>query len=373
MNKRNMIQKHLRRPRLSAPALLALAGWLALLAFPTSSLAQPAKSPPLLVGIKHAPPYVIRGKNGEWSGIAVDLWRDMAQELGLRFTYQEFELKDLLEALKAHRIQLAVSPLTITADREEYLDFTHPFQTSGLGIAVPLKQESSWLRVFSGFPIGAFGKVLAGLIVALLTAALLVWLFERRRNPEQFGRGLQGVGAGFWWAAVTLTTVGYGDKAPRTFAGRFVGLIWMFISLFVISAFTATIASILTTTQLEGGIQGPEDLTRYRVATVDGSTSQAYLQKMRIPSAASPTALDALHRLAAGEVDAVVYDAPILRYLAAREMPGVARVLPRRFALQHYGFAMPEGSALREEANRVLLKKTSGEEWQKLLDRYLEN
>ena len=38
----------------------------------------------------------------------------------------------------------------------------------------------------------------------------------------------------FWWAAVTMTTVGYGDKTPVTTGGRIVGLVWMFTSVIVI-------------------------------------------------------------------------------------------------------------------------------------------
>ena len=41
----------------------------------------------------------------------------------------------------------------------------------------------------------------------------LIWLAERRRNAEQFAEPLAGIGSGMWFALVTLTTVGYGDKA----------------------------------------------------------------------------------------------------------------------------------------------------------------
>jgi hypothetical protein len=49
-----------------------------------------------------------------------------------------------------------------------------------------------------------------GLLLLLsLTAGAIVWLLERRKNPEMFGGGtVRGVGHGIWWAIVTLTTVG---------------------------------------------------------------------------------------------------------------------------------------------------------------------
>jgi CubicO group peptidase (beta-lactamase class C family) len=51
---------------------------------------------------------------------------------------------------------------------------------------------------------------------------------------------MPGIGIGIWWATVTMTTVGYGDKAPMTPGGRIVGLIWMFVGVITISGFTVT-------------------------------------------------------------------------------------------------------------------------------------
>jgi len=57
-----------------------------------------------------------------------------------------------------------------------------------------------------------------------------------------------------------MTTVGYGDKAPVTLAGRVVGLLWMPASIILISGFTAAIASALTVGQLDHSISGLDDL-----------------------------------------------------------------------------------------------------------------
>ncbi|WP_320044731.1 ion channel [uncultured Desulfobacter sp.] len=73
-----------------------------------------------------------------------------------------------------------------------------------------------------------FLEVIFTLFMLLLLVGFLIWFFEKDKNREQFGGSpFSGIGSGFWWSAVTMTTVGYGDKAPRTVAGRFVGLIWM--------------------------------------------------------------------------------------------------------------------------------------------------
>ncbi len=72
-----------------------------------------------------------------------------------------------------------------------------------------------------------------------------------------------------------------------------------------------------------------------------------------------------------GDIDAMVYDAPLLRYLARTEFLGAVKVLPARFKRQNYGIAMPTGSALREPVNRALLQIIEQSEWEDILYQYL--
>lgn len=54
-----------------------------------------------------------------------------------------------------------------------------------------------------------------------------------------------------WWSIVTLTTVGYGDITPATFAGRIIGVIIMVFGIGMLGMFTATIASIFVEKKLK--------------------------------------------------------------------------------------------------------------------------
>lgn len=54
---------------------------------------------------------------------------------------------------------------------------------------------------------------------------------------------------------VTMTTVGYGVKAPRTPGGRIVALIWMFANIFLVTVSTAAITSSLTVGELSGKVR----------------------------------------------------------------------------------------------------------------------
>lgn len=326
----------------------------------------------IVVATREAPPFSIKDDEGRWTGISIDLWRQISKELKLDYKFRELRLDEMLSSLKEGSCDAAVAALTVSNSRERDFDFTHPFYTSGLGIAVAAEEPSSGLyaicrAVFSR----AFLEILAGLLLVLLAMGFLIWLFERRKNKDQFGGSTaRGLGAGFWWSAVTMTTVGYGDKAPITLSGRLLAIVWMFTSLFMISVFTGSVASLVVVDQLESHITGLKDLPHAKVGTVVDSTSEAYLRRQRITLRGYETLIAALQAMQEGKLEAVVYDAPILRYTIDQKFRHELSVLPIRFETQHYGIGLPAGSELRESVNQSLLRITSETDWQNTLYRY---
>jgi voltage-gated potassium channel len=59
------------------------------------------------------------------------------------------------------------------------------------------------------------------------------------------------VGDAMWWGFVTMTTVGYGDRFPKTQGGRVVGVVLMFAGIILISSFTATASSVLVARRIQ--------------------------------------------------------------------------------------------------------------------------
>lgn len=72
-----------------------------------------------------------------------------------------------------------------------------------------------------------------------LAAALVVWIFAQGEF-DSFGESV-------WWAAQTVTTVGYGDVIPQTAFSKFVAVIVMVFGVTTLSLTTAVVTSALMT------------------------------------------------------------------------------------------------------------------------------
>lgn len=77
-----------------------------------------------------------------------------------------------------------------------------------------------------------------GVILAASAAGFAHLEAQTQAEPVGFFEGL-------WWAVVTLFTVGYGDFAPKTVAGRLLGMGVMASGIGIVSAVTGTMASAM--------------------------------------------------------------------------------------------------------------------------------
>ena len=76
--------------------------------------------------------------------------------------------------------------------------------------------------------------ILGVLIICIISFGYIFYLAE----PQ-----IKTFGDGFWWALVTITTVGYGDITPLTTLGRFVAGTLMFVGLGLIATVTAIVSA----------------------------------------------------------------------------------------------------------------------------------
>jgi polar amino acid transport system substrate-binding protein len=217
-----------------------------------------------------------------------------------------------------------------------------------------------------------FLAAVAALFALLLFVGTLLWLLERRQNGQHFDpRPLHGVADGVWWAAVTMTTTGYGDKVPVSWRGRSLALLWMFASMFLITFFSATLASSFVVGRLKTGISSPGDLSRARVAVVSGTAGELWLRLQGLSARKYPFVIQASKALQRGDVDALIYEKAILGHMIQEYAWRELQILPHTLAVRDYAIALPTDSPLKEPVNRALLKIVQGTEWKDVVQRYV--
>jgi polar amino acid transport system substrate-binding protein len=343
---------------------------------PATSFSQNESATPrvLLVGAIVAPPLYMKTADDRWEGLSVELWKAVAQDIGVPFEFREFStFEHLLDALEKREIDVIPS-LPVRERFESTMDFSQSYLKSGLSIAVAAEGvEYRWFRVFESIFSKHTLKAIGFLVLLSLITGIIVWSFERRKNSEMFGDGtVGGIGHGIWWAMVTMTTVGYGDKAPKTMGGRITALIWMIFSIIFIACFTANITTSLTITELRGKVRGFNDLYNARVGSVTRSEGFDYLTKQGIAVIPFESMQAGLEGVANKGIDAFVLNEPILKDLVKREFPGRVQVLPGTFDEFFVSIALQDKSPLRKPVNKALLKFMKTQNWTELLNRYVQ-
>jgi polar amino acid transport system substrate-binding protein len=340
-------------------------------AFAQNDRATPGK---LVVGVMVAPPVYVKTADNQWRGFGIELWQAVAQDLNVVFEFREYSAPGpLLDAIKNKEIDLIPS-LPVEEQYESILDFSQSYLKSGLAIAVPAEGVGSrWMGVVASIFSRDIVKAVGLLLLLSLTAGLIVWAFERRQNSEMFGEGpMKGIGHGIWWSLVTMTTVGYGDKAPKTMGGRITALIWMVFSIVFISSFTANITTSLTIGELRGKVRGFDDLYKARVGSISQSDASDFLTDHGIAVMPFESIHEALQAVASKKIDALVLNEGILKYLVRNEFPGRVQVIPGTFDEYFVSMALQDKSPLRKSVNKALLKFMKTEKWSELMNRYIK-
>lgn len=328
----------------------------------------------LVVGIYTNPPFVIKTADNTFEGLSIELWENIARSENLRFRYElQSDIIGVLKKLEYREIDLTINPMDVNAMRVDKFDMTQPYFISSIGMAIPHLNRSTLAVFISNIFSLAFLRIILFLILVIFVFGFLLWLVERKHNRFQFRPGLLGLFDGLWWSAVTMTTVGYGDKAPKSNLGKAVAIIWMFTAVIIISSFTAGIASTLTVTSLQTDIKNTEDIRLLEnIAVVGASNGEAFLLEENIPISqtyASP--ILALRDLAKKEHELLLYDHTILQYYVNRLSLGEkVKLLPITLKESYQSFMFPKDHSAFDVVNVGLLREIQKERWGDLQQKY---
>lgn len=326
----------------------------------------------LRVGFAGSEPFVIQ-KDKDWTGISVEIWDAIVSEKNWEYAPLAYpSVSEAIEALVAGKIDAVVGPSSITSERAEIVQFTQPYFQSSLSILSRVDDPSIWDRIAPFFSM----KLLYGVFIFLFILACvgtLLWLAERKTNPEQFSeKPARGIGTGMWCAIVTMSTTGYGDIAPISLMGRIVAGTWMVISIIFATTMVAGIASTLTLSGMGSStVSTAKELKNKSVAVLAGSPGIEFVNEHGGKQITIGSLKEGYALLKEKRVDAVVFDRPQLLYFLEQHPDANMVVSISQYLQQGYGFVFPLNSENVHEINIQLLRLKEENKLKKIVSNWL--
>ncbi|XP_044183882.1 uncharacterized protein LOC114971148 [Acropora millepora] len=209
------------------------------------------------------PPYATPPSNESLDNEAQGLMRDavlkhIAVECGYsvkkHFDIKTLEMENefaMLELLRQNKVHIAL-PIFEHPSNRRYPEFPFFKLDDYPGTEyITVQDDSSTLTVVLDSVIKAW-PLLAVTMVLTAIAGIIMWALDTYWNSEEFPRSfIKGSWDGFWWSFISMTTVGYGDKSPKSIVARIFSIIWIMMGLITMAIFTANVTSALTAASLE--------------------------------------------------------------------------------------------------------------------------
>lgn len=326
----------------------------------------------LVVGVIHDPPYILKNENGEWTGLNVDIWKAVAQDLNADYEFKEMSFRELIEGLQHNRIDISIEAFFVLAERQKLIDYSVAFGNTRLAVATPHeKLDHPWWTAIKIFFSWGTLKVLCFMGLLLCGLGFLFWLIERKANLDHFGGGvLNGIGSGIYWVGSTLASGVCFGITLKSLAARILGLIWMLACTIALSALIASLTSTLFTTRSMTPVIDEQALRRMRLGGVVGSAESMTLRNLGGKYVLYPDEGTALQAMLRGEVDGFVYDEITLHWYKDNGYAEKISVYPTRLKQYALAFGLPEDSPLRRKVNYAILTLQEKPDWSFLLKRY---
>ncbi len=315
---------------------------------------EPLQSQELTVATVTRPPFsMVEG--GVDAGFSLDLWNAVAKDLDRAFVVVRVKsFSEMLEMVRSGAADVAVANISITADREAMMDFSQPIFESGLQIMMP-SGNSSGSSILGLLFSRNLAAMLAVSIALLFGAGMLMWKLERKAQPYFDKPAREAVFPAFWWALNLVVNGGFEERQPKTWAGRIFGVILVISSLFIVSIFVAKVTATLTIEAIQSNVSSFNDLHGKNVGTIQDSTASRFIESRDMKYQRYADLDTLLQSFESGNLDAIIFDAPILAFYANRPNSR-AEMVGSMFRRENYGFALPTGSSLVEPINQSLLR-----------------
>ena len=270
-----------------------------------------------------APPCSYR-EAGAWQGLAVDLWNQIATRDQLPYVVSEWpSVREMLEASRAGRLDVAVGCLNVSPDRLERYRFSLPFQEDGLAVMVVQSRLDLGRSFIGALLTPTLLQLLGGYLLAIGVLSLLTWRVEKyAQQPRTLSDGRLRV---FSKLFQVLATGPGSNTVVSTTRGN--GVVLMAYMVRIVSAsllvgyLTVNVARDVQGTA-SGGLRSEEDLRGLRVGARQGTVSEGLLNELNTVSNHAPITIVPVTNIRAGlellverRIDALLGDNLQLRYL----------------------------------------------------------
>ncbi len=329
----------------------------------------------LRVGYAGSAPFVMHNDQGEEEeeGIVIDIWKEIAFDINKKYQLIPYaSVEEGIEDIQKQKLDILIGPITINANRAEVVTFSQPYYNTELAVLAP-KMESTFWDKLKPFLSSTFLYAVAGLLVILTLVGFIFWLVEGRKEEDDYGKGvIKGTASGVWLAVVTMTTVGYGDYAPRTPAGRFVMGTWMIVSLILATSFVAGIATTFSQSSTEDKtITSFNDLENKKVAIPNYEKIIAKVKDAHGKPVPVTDVSEGYQLLLNKEVDALIYDEIPLEYILDFNKKDQFVLSKKRIEPQYYGFVFPIGSSLKRSVDLEIIDLQDNKKIKEIVDDWI--
>nr|XP_020858245.1 glutamate receptor ionotropic, NMDA 2C isoform X4 [Phascolarctos cinereus] len=334
-------------------------------------------------------------------GFCIDILKKLAK--GVKFSYDLYLVTNGKHGKKVRgiwngmigevyykRADMAIGSLTINEERSEIVDFSVPFVETGISVMVARSNgtvsPSAFLEPYSP------AVWVMMFVMCLTVVAITVFMFEYF-SPVSYNQNLTSgkksggpsftIGKSIWllWALVFNNSVPI--ENPRGTTSKIMVLVWAFFAVIFLASYTANLAAFMIQEQYIDTVSGlsdkkfqrpQEQYPPFRFGTVpNGSTERNIRSNYRdmhshMVKFNQRSVEDALTSLKMGKLDAFIYDAAVLNYMAGKD-EGCKLVTigsGKVFATTGYGIALQKDSRWKRAIDLALLQFLGDGETQKL-------
>lgn len=323
----------------------------------------------ITIGTVERPPFSIG--TTDHRGFSIELMKLIGAQIGQEVVFESNEtFGGMLDSVTEGQVDGAIANISITAAREEIMDFSQPIFESGIQIMVRETTQTTFWKQLLTWELVAF---LLSAAAILFCFGMIMWVVERRRQPY-FERSFdEALFPSFWWALNLVVNGGFEERMPRSVIGRLLAVFMVVSSLFVVSLFVARVTAVMTVNALSTNVTGLKDLDSRSVGTVSGSTSARFLESRDFRYFGYMGFAELMAAYEGREIDTVVFDGPLLKYYLLRNSQTDTLLLDRVFRAEDYGIALQSDSPLREPINQAILTLRESGAYDRLLDQWFQS